>query len=348
MGNRFHIRAGVLATLLAAVGLLLAPAGASAATASCFGKKATQVGSNNSGKLVVKPHAVVATRGGNDKIVVARGDQTKHVICGGPGNDTIMDRNGNDVLVGGPGDDAIYGKHGADVIIGDNANPNGDESGPTGNDYLVGGTNRDFMVGDNYASGNASGGNPDRRLVGNDGNDTLVGDSVSTGGDATGSAGDHLEGASGDDVVVGDAYAPVGTADGGGDDEVNGGPGTDLQVGDSYTKTGFATGSGSDELHGADGGDAGARCNGDHCDDAFYGDNYAASCGLRWVSCGETSGGGVDLLTTDQGNDFLNGGPRDDPALRGKGDKCAGGSGRDTATRCEYVYADVEHVLPYP
>ena len=153
MRNGFHTRAGVLAVLLAGLGLLLAPAGASAASATCFGKKATQVGSNYSRKLVAKPHAVVDARGGNDRIIVARGDQTKHVICGGSGNDTIKDRNGNDVLIGGPGDDAIYGKHGADVIIGDNANPNGDESEATGSDYLVGGTNRDFMVGDNYASG---------------------------------------------------------------------------------------------------------------------------------------------------------------------------------------------------
>jgi RTX calcium-binding nonapeptide repeat (4 copies) len=346
--NGFHTRAGVLAILIAGVMIALTPTAAPASPPTCFGKRATQVGSDHSGKLLVKPHAVVATRGGNDRIIVRRGDQTKHFICAGPGDDTIMDRNANDILVGGPGDDAIYGKHGADVIIGDSANPNGDESEGTGNDYLVGGTNSDFIVGDNYASGNASGGNPDRRLVGNDGNDTLIGGSASIGGDATGTGADHLEGASGDDLVIGDSYAPAGTATGGGDDEVNGGPGIDLQVGDSYTETGMAIGGGNDKLHGADGGDAGARCRTGKCDDAFYGDDYAASCGKRFVSCGETSGGGRDLLTSDQGNDFLNGGSPDDPELRGNGDKCAGGGGRDTATRCEYVYGDVESVLGDP
>ena len=348
MGNGFRTRAGVLATAVAAVGLALAASGTTASPPTCFGKPATQLGSDHSGKLLVKPHAVVVTRGGNDRIIVKRGDQTHHYICAGPGDDTIMDRNGSDVLVGGPGDDAIYGKHGADTIIGDSANPNGDETDGTGNDYLVGGTNRDLMVGDNYGSGEVSGGNPDRRLVGNDGNDTLVGDSFSTDGDATGSAGDHLEGASGDDRVIGDDFAPGGTAKGGGDDEVNGGPGADLQVGDSYTQTGRAIGGGNDDLHGADGGDAGAKCKRGKCDDAFYGDDYAGSCGKRFVSCGGTSGGGRDLLTSDQGNDFLNGGSPDNPDLRGHGDKCAGGSGHDTATRCEYVYNDVESVLRSP
>jgi hypothetical protein len=128
---------------------------------------------------------------------------------------------------------------------------------------------------------------------------------------------------------------------------VNGGPGTDLQVGDSYTSDGTAVGGGADEVHGADGGDAGAQCAPGRCDDLFYGDDYAASCGARWVSCPATSGGGVDLLTSDQGNDFLNGGSPNDPELRGRGDKCSGGSSQDTATRCEYVYSDVEVVLPF-
>jgi hypothetical protein len=205
------------------------------------------------------------------------------------------------------------------------------------------------MVGDNYASGNASGASKDTRLLGADGNDTLIGDSASTKGNATGGADhDHLEGSDGDDTVIGDSWAPHGTASGGGDDEVNGGPGRDLQVGDSYTDSGNASGSGDDSVHANDGGDNDVPCKPKVCDDVLYGDSYAASCGLKWVSCPKVSGGGVDLLNADDDDDFMNGGPPDDPKLRGKGDKCSGGKGYDTATRCEYVYPDVEMTKPFP
>lgn len=345
VGNCLKTGTGALAAVIAVAALAASPAAASGAT--CFGKAATQVGSNGGTTMVAKPHAVLVARGGNDVIRVARGDKTKHFICGGDGNDAIRGGNGSDVLIGEADDDTIYGKHGDDVMIGDNANPLGDEDGPTANDYMVGGFGGDHMVGDNYASGEVTGAAQDERLVGNNGGDTLIGDSESTGGDATGGAPDHLEGASGEDRVVGDSAAPVGTAQGGGDDEVNGGPGKDLQVGDSYTVSGMAVGGGDDALHGADGGDADATCGAGECDDNFYGDDYAASCGAQWVSCADTSGGGVDLLTTDQGDDFLNGGSPNDPELRGSGDKCAGGSGLDRATRCEYVRSDVEVVVPF-
>jgi hypothetical protein len=63
---------------------------------------------------------------------------------------------------------------------------------------------------------------------------------------------------------------------------------------------------------------------------------------------GDTSGGGPDLLTTDQGNDLLVGGVPDNPELRGDGDKCKGGSGHDVAALCEFVYKDVESRLHVP
>lgn len=334
--------------LMVAVSLAFTAMGTARSRPRCFGELATQVGTNHADTIVAKPHAVVVARGGNDKITVGTGDSTKHIICGGPGDDQMKGGTGDDMLIGGPGDDVIQGGNGADLVVGDNAGPGGDVSGKTGKDDLNGSGGGDFMVGDNYTvTGNASSASPDD-LQASSGNDIVIGDSASLKGNATGGANDRMGGASGDDVVIGDSYAPRGTAQGGGDDDVNGGPGKDLQVGDSYTKTGTASGGGQDKVHASDGGDANATCAPHTCDDVLYGDNFAASCGLKWVSCSATSGGGVDLLNGDQGDDFMNGGPPDDPSLRGKGDKCAGGTGDDTSTRCEYDYPDVEHVIPYP
>jgi hypothetical protein len=191
----------------------------------------------------------------------------------------------------------------------------------------------------------------------------LIGDSASLRGDASGGATDRVAGADGNDLVVGDSYAPYGNASGSGNDKsspvnhkggLNGGPGNDVLVGDNYTKTGTTSGGGSDALQSGDGGDENAKCKPGTCDDVFYGDNYSASCGdkrtVPAIDCqiGDTSGGGPDLLTTDQGNDLLVGGVPDNPELRGDGDKCKGGSGHDVAALCEFVYKDVESRLHLP
>jgi hypothetical protein len=191
----------------------------------------------------------------------------------------------------------------------------------------------------------------------------LIGDSASLRGDASGGATDRVAGADGNDLVVGDSYAPYGNASGSGNDKstpvnhkggLNGGPGNDVLVGDNYTKTGTTSGGGSDALQSGDGGDDNTKCKPGTCDDVFYGDNYSASCGdkrtVPAIDCqiGDTSGGGPDLLTTDQGNDLLVGGVPDNPELRGDGDKCKGGSGHDVAALCEFVYKDVESRLHVP
>ena len=51
-------------------------------------------------------------------------------------------------------------------------------------------------------------------------------------------------------------------------------------------------------------------------------------------------GGGNDALQGNQGNDALVGGPGDDDldGGQGGGDECYGGSGTDTANRCETTY----------
>jgi hypothetical protein len=228
----------------------------------------------------------------------------------------------------------------------------------TGRDHIFGGFDRDFIVGDNFSpAGDASGSSPDW-IGGNAGGDTVIGDSAAVDGAASGGASDHVAGATGDDIVIGDSYSAHGNARGGGNDrhtkankkgDVNSGPGNDLLVGDSYTISGTAIGGGNDALHSADGGDAGKTCKPRTCDDVLYGDSYSARCGrghdMATISCQDqaTSEGGFDLLTADQGNDFMNGGSPDNPNASGKRrDRCNGGSGRDISVHCEYNYRNVE------
>ena len=355
-----------LAVLLAAVvWLASATVGAARAKPTCFGKPATIVGTNHRDVISGTGHRdVIVVRAGND-VIKATGPKANHgkdVICGGPGDDRIFGNGDDEKISGGPGNDRISGGHGDDLIVGDNYGEAG-ESGRAGRDHILGGFDRDFIVGDNLSRGDASGASPDW-IGGNAGGDTVIGDSASLRGSATGGASDHVAGATGDDIVIGDSYAAHGVARGGGNDrhtkankkgDVNGGPGNDLLIGDSYTFDGTAIGAGNDAIHSADGGDAGAKCKPHTCDDVLYGDSYAASCGrghdLKTIRCqGQaTSGGGFDLLTADQGNDFMNGGPPDKRNATGKRrDRCNGGSGRDASVHCEYNYRNVEKRIHLP
>lgn len=354
---------------VALVSGLLVLSAASTGTAggrpTCFGKPATIVGSNASNRISgTARNDVIVARGGND-LIKDRGNGNNHgrdLICAGGGRDRIFGNSEAEKLSGGPGKDEINGGHGNDLIVGDSYGVAG-ESDSTDRDYILGGFDRDFIVGDNMSRGNVSGQAPDW-IGGNAGGDKIVGDSASQNGDATGGASDHVAGATGDDVVIGDSYALHGTARGSGDDshtkanrkgDVDGGPGRDLLVGDNYTGSGIAIGGGNDAIHSADGGDAGAKCQGHECDDVQYGDSFASSCGrghdVNTIQCQqrETSGGGFDLLTTDQGDDFMNGGLPNDPNASGKRrDRCNGGSGRDFAVQCEYIYRNVEVRIHLP
>jgi hypothetical protein len=348
------------------IALALTSIGSARERPQCFGKSATQVGTDHADTIVAKPGAVVVARGGNDTIKVATGDHSGHVICGGAGDDYVKAIGGDDTVVGGPGNDELHSGNGDDLAVGDNANPRGNESGATGRDFVGGANGRDFIVGDNYATGDARGGSSEKNLTAGAGRDVVIGDSASVGGgDATGGAGDtHLAGASDDDLVVGDSYTVSGVASGGGDDHVDGGPGQDLQVGDNYTKTGTASGGGRDAVQGADGGDAAATCHpANSCADVFYGDNYRAACAKSRsvadnakadvILCENefTHGGKPDQLTSDQGNDFLNGGlPNPDPGA-GSGttvDRCDAGPALDTATSCKPIKRGFERGLPFP
>jgi Ca2+-binding RTX toxin-like protein len=363
-----------LTAVVALIALVVASSGSARARGSCFGKTATITGSNGSDniKLTAKKD-IVDAKGGND-VIQANSTRTNHgadVICGGSGNDRITGNNDNEILIGGPGNDTIKGGPGNDLIVGDNANPTGAESGPTGSDDLNGTGGKDRVIGDNYAKGNASGASPDKDLVGLDANDIVIGDDASLTGNATGGKSDRLAGADGNDLVVGDSYAPHGIASGSGDDEkspsnpkagLNAGPGDDVLVGDNYTNDGTASGGGNDDMAGADGGDFAVKCKpNDPCDDTFYGDNFAASCAPNTspqaqashsvIQCEATraTGGGIDRLTPDQGNDFMNGGPPDTGGHNGKDpDTCSGGTGNDTATRCTPIKDGAEHVIPFP
>lgn len=351
----------VLAVGVAALTLVYASSGSARAKPTCFGQTATIVGTNGPNHIQGTAHKdVIVALGGNDTIGTndVKRNNGNDVICGGNGNDTIQGDPDAEKISGGPGDDHIAAGNGNDLVVGDNANPNGNESGPTGNDALAGSGGADFMVGDNYASGNASGASPDttdKGFKGGGGGDTIIGDDASVGsGNAIGGANDRMGGADGNDIVIGDSYANTGDAIGGGDDDNNSGPGNDLAVGDSYSKSGHASGSGADELQAADGGDFNATCKPGTCDDVFYGDNFVAACGKAATAAAiqcqadNTSGGGYDRLTADQGNDFMNGGPPDVRGGPGQFDGCKGGTGHDTETRCEYNYDHIEVVIPFP
>jgi RTX calcium-binding nonapeptide repeat (4 copies) len=361
-------RASIIPFALILVGLValaMAATGSARAKPTCFGKTATIVGSNGSNKISGTPrNDVIYAGGGNDKIQTPSGPKNngKDIICGGPGNDKIIGNADAEKISGGPGKDLVKSGNGNDLVVGDNENVSGNESGKTGNDSLDSAGGKDFIVGDNYARGDAKGASPDTQNGGLEGDadgDTIVGDSASFGsGDATGGADDRMGGAAGNDIVIGDSYTVSGVASGGGKDDNNSGPGADLAVGDSYTKTGSANTAGGpaiDELHAADGGDAGAKCKpANSCADVFYGDNYSAACGpaatLAAILCqnAHTSGGGHDLLNADQGNDFMNGGLPDPDGAGTSVDRCDGGDGIDTGTRCKGIQRGFEHTIPFP
>ena len=60
-------------------------------------------------------------------------------------------------------------------------------------------------------------------------------------------------------------------------------------------------------------------------------------------------GRGFDLLNSDQGSDFMNGGlPNDLEAAGKRRDGCAGGHARDFSVHCEYNYRNTEVRIHLP
>ena len=327
--------AGLIVTVVA-----LDAASAARSRPTCAGVRANQVSSKS--RIVAKPHAVVVARGKRGQTIKAeQGDRTRHIICGGSGNDKIDGGVGDDILVGGPGNDQILSRRGADLLVGDGYSRAGDAIGETGRDKLYGGQGNEVIVGDNLAGGDAAGGKRDR-LGGNIGAETIIGDSAVTGsGTASGGADDWVAAMQGDDLVIGDSFSPRGVANGGGDDVLNHALDDVLMIGDSATLAGTASGGGNDTLHGATGGDYYEKCRG--CDNRLYGDSYAlTSDGVDW-------GKGNDLLTAGLGDNTYLDGQGSNPGGGGRGKTlCAGNSdGHNVAAACA-VYRRIQHVRSFP
>jgi Ca2+-binding RTX toxin-like protein len=232
------------------------------AVPTCFGKRATIVGTNRDpfsdvplegtpGDDVIvglRGLDVIDGRGGSDLICAGGGDD---YIVMGPGDDKGEGGAGFDTFLGGRGHDRIWGGAGSDSLTG---GPGNDRlfGGPGTEDSLIGGSGSDLMHGGggydraefwdaprgiraDLRAGTATGYGQDRLvsiegLVGSDHDDVLLGNELSN----------ELQSGAGDDVV-----RAFGSADGGvdllrtagGDNLVRGGGGPDIV---SYNATPWA------------------------------------------------------------------------------------------------------------
>jgi Ca2+-binding RTX toxin-like protein len=83
---------------------------------TCFGAKATIVGTPNDDFIDGTPKAdVIVTLGGADHVAAGSGND---VVCSGPGEDTVDGGPGNDRVDGGPNDDVVQGGPGRDGVVG--------------------------------------------------------------------------------------------------------------------------------------------------------------------------------------------------------------------------------------
>jgi Ca2+-binding RTX toxin-like protein len=235
------------------VAAVMAPAYPAAAAPTCFGEKATIVGTNRD---KTQPVGLKGTPG-NDVIVGLRGYD--HIDARG-GDDLICAGGGDDEIYGGPGNDKIKGGDGIEVIAGRGGNdwiwagpgPLAELYGEGGNDRLFGGPGSDDWL---------VGGPGDDVMNGGRGRDVvLFGDSprgvhadLST-GEATGHGNDRMvsveivAGTPFDDVLSGDDKANL-LAGGTGDDELHG------RGGDDHLRSGDPAPAGNDLLDGGEGSD---------------------------------------------------------------------------------------------
>jgi Glycosyl hydrolases family 16/RTX calcium-binding nonapeptide repeat (4 copies) len=106
----------VLATAAAIGAAYVLGTASAAASPSCFGHRATIVGTSRGDHLV--------------------GTAARDVIVAGRGNDRVYARQGNDLVCGGPGRDALFVGPGADKV-----------ASARGNDRIEGGDGQDFLDG---------------------------------------------------------------------------------------------------------------------------------------------------------------------------------------------------------
>ncbi len=120
----------LLALVFAIAVLVVAGTAPAAVSPTCFGHKATILGTNGGDHLVGTSARDVIVAGRGDDRVSAR--QGNDLVCGGPGLDELFLGRGEDKAASGRGNDRIEGGDGEDVL-----------SGGEGNDLIDGGAAKD-------------------------------------------------------------------------------------------------------------------------------------------------------------------------------------------------------------
>jgi beta-glucanase (GH16 family) len=120
----------VLATAAAIAALHVLGTASAAASPTCFGHRATIVGTKGDDHLVgTAGRDVIVARRGNDRVYARRGND---LVCGGPGRDQLFLGRGADKATSGRGSDRIEGRGGKDFL-----------DGGDGTDFLDGGPGTD-------------------------------------------------------------------------------------------------------------------------------------------------------------------------------------------------------------
>jgi Ca2+-binding RTX toxin-like protein len=250
------VRVSVVATVVAAFGLLQIPASA-AWGVECQGERATIIGTARHDRLVgTKGNDVIVGFDGDDTIISKEGadiicadgeqrndnsDDFNDYVVAGSGHDKVDAGIGDDIVRGGDGRDEIIGGEGDDRLIGAKAPSNDlpDEGdvifGEAGEDWIDGNEGPDRIyggTGDDILSGGKkndwlNGGADNDELLGGKAEDVLAG--------AEGS--DTLFGAQGDDQLNGvDSVVANDTLDAGTEDH---GDTCSADLGDSLTSCEF-------------------------------------------------------------------------------------------------------------
>jgi Ca2+-binding RTX toxin-like protein len=252
---------------------------------------------------------VVVNAGDGDDTMEADGDLApivKLTFDGGPGDDSLIGANGNDVLLGGPGRDLLRGKEGDDVIHG---GPDGDSiearAGDDGHDLIEGNDGVDDV---SFTGGTSS----DQITIAPNGNRVLL-TRGATLLDMAGVETIFADGRSGDDEITGaDGLAANGVTQlflkgGDNNDVITGGDTSDVLDGGSGNDT-LIGGEGKDRLFGGPGTDS---------IDGGAGDDVAFFTALD--ESDEFKGGDGDdrvNVSGDAGNDVLLVAPSTVPGLR--------------------------------
>ncbi len=245
---------------------------------------------------------------GDDTITAGDGF---NIIRGGEGNDTITGGDNLNFIYGGDGDDTITGGNGTNIIHGDEGNDTITDG--SGSSYIDGGDGDDVI---HAGEGNdiIIGGAGADQLYGEDGDDVIAGNAGN----------DEIYGGNGDDTVYADAGND--TVHGGdGNDSLFGGNGYDTLYGDEGDDY-LEAGNGEDTLYGGAGNDVfvgGTGVNnmyGDEGDDIFHGGN-----GINNMYGGDgddnfTGGELADYIEGGNGNDTMNGGNGENRMFGNDGD----------------------------